>query len=150
MKKVLTNSQEETIELASKLGNHLKLGSVILLDGDLGTGKTTFTKGMGKSLGVRQNISSPSFTIMKSYSFNEDNILNHLDLYRLDGIGADFDLEDYIDDVKSITIIEWPFKVSSLLPKEYLLIKITYVNEFTREFEFIPVGKTYEDLIDKI
>ena len=150
MKQIFTETESKTIELAEIIGKHLFMGSVVLLDGDLGAGKTTFAKGIAKSLGVRKNISSPSFTIMKSYKINDENILNHLDLYRLDGIGEDFDLTDYIDDEKSIVIIEWPFKVTSLLPKEYLLIKIEYIDEITRRFEFFPIGKRYEILIDKL
>ena len=117
----ITNNQEETILLGNKIGKLLKKGDVILLDGDLGAGKTTFTKGIGEALNIKRTINSPTFTIMKMY--NGDINLYHMDLYRLDGLGMDFDLEEYIFG-DGISVIEWPNQAIDLLPDQYLLIEI--------------------------
>ena len=97
MKTFTTLNADETIELGKRIGSILKAGDVVLLDGDLSAGKTTLTKGIGNSLGVKRVINSPTFTIVKEYSGNVK--LYHLDLYRLDGLNNDFDLEEYIETV---------------------------------------------------
>ena len=140
---LFTKNEVETINLGLKLGNILKCPSTILLEGDLGAGKTTFTKGIGKALGVEKTINSPTFTIMKCYKGKYP--LYHLDLYRLNGVNQEFDLEEYID--SGIAVIEWPHQADELLPEEYLRIIITIEND-KRKFEFIPVGKKYEDLME--
>ena len=139
----ITHNQEETKEVGHKLAALLPNGSVVLLKGDLGAGKTTFTKGIGKALGVEKTINSPTFTIMKCYKGKYP--LYHLDLYRLDGVNQEFDLEEYID--SGIAVIEWPHQADELLPNEYLRIIITIEDE-RRKFEFIPVGKKYEELLE--
>ena len=145
-----TNKVEETLKLAKKLGNLINKGSVILLDGDLGAGKTTFTKGLAEALGIKKNISSPTFTILKTYFINENYTFNHLDLYRLDNALSDFDLKEYIDDRLSTTVIEWPFNVADFLPNEYLLITIKYIDETKREFIFEPIGEYYERVVSQL
>ncbi|MGI6782504.1 MAG: tRNA (adenosine(37)-N6)-threonylcarbamoyltransferase complex ATPase subunit type 1 TsaE [Acholeplasmataceae bacterium] len=144
MKQVLTNSAQETIKLGSKIGENIKSPVVILLDGNLAAGKTTFTQGLAKGLGLPQIVNSPSYTIMKHYPGNKFD-LYHLDLYRLDNIGEDFDLEEYLDD--GVVVIEWPFRVKELLPKEYLLIEINKTGENNREFKFTPRGIKYEEVL---
>ncbi len=89
MKKFITTSAEETINLGKKIGQILNIRDVVLLDGDLSAGKTTLTKGIGEALGVKKVINSPTFTIVKEYNGNVK--LYHLDLYRLDGLNNDFD-----------------------------------------------------------
>lgn len=116
------NNPEETIMLGEKLGNVLENGDVVLLLGDLSAGKTTFTKGIGKALGVTRIINSPTFTIVKSYKGTKAT-LYHLDLYRLDGLNNDFDLYEYIE-TDGVCVIEWPYQVEELLPKEYILVNI--------------------------
>ena len=140
---IFTNEEAQSIELGYKLGLLLECPSTILLEGDLGAGKTTFTKGIGKALEVTKTINSPTFTIMKCYKGKYP--LYHLDLYRLDGVNQEFDLEEYID--SGIAVIEWPHQADELLPKEYLRIIIT-INDDVRKFEFIPVGEKYEKLLE--
>ena len=113
MKSFITNNPNETIELGKRIGKLLKASDVVLLDGDLSAGKTTLTKGIGEAIGVKKVINSPTFTIVKEY--NGDIKLYHLDLYRLDGINNDFDLEEYIES-DGIAVIEWPNQVSELIP----------------------------------
>ncbi len=146
MKVKETKNYEETIYLGHQLGLLLKPGMTILIDGELAAGKTTFTKGVGLALGIKDNINSPTFTILKRYLLDETK-LYHLDLYRLDNEGMDFDLEDYINS-DGITIIEWPFNVKSILPNEYLLIEIEIVSEEERKFTFSAKGKKYQEVVN--
>lgn len=144
MEKVIyTNDYNETINLGEKIGNLLHPGDVILLDGDLGAGKTTFTKGIGKALGISRVINSPTFTIVKEYEGKYK--LYHLDLYRLDGVGEDFDLEEYFND-DSICVCEWPFQAEYILPNEYLMININRIDDNKRKITIISNGR-YDKLV---
>ena len=144
MSQVITRNYEETIEYGYKIGKLLETGDCILLAGDLGAGKTTFTKGIGKALGVTRVINSPTFTIVKEYHGDLD--LYHLDLYRLDGLGNDFDLEEYFSK-DGVVVCEWPDNVSEIIPDEYLLIEIFRREEDARLFKLTPHGKRYEKLV---
>ena len=144
MSQVITRNFEETIEYGYKIGKLLEDGDCILLAGDLGAGKTTFTKGIGKALGVKRVINSPTFTIVKEYHGDLD--LYHLDLYRLDGLGNDFDLEEYFSR-DGVVVCEWPDNVSEIIPDEYLLIEIFRREEDSRLFKLTPHGKRYEKLV---
>jgi tRNA threonylcarbamoyladenosine biosynthesis protein TsaE len=137
-----TYSSVETELVGYELGLLLKDEAriVILLDGDLGTGKTTLTKGLARAIGITKNVNSPSFTIMKKYTTPDGmSTLHHLDLYRLEGAGSDFDLEEYIDGTGMI-VIEWPFKVTEFMPKDYLYIHIKTVNETERVITIDCIG----------
>lgn len=144
MLEIISKNFNETIELGEKLGHLLKANDVILLAGDLGAGKTTFTKGIGKALGVTRVINSPTFTIVKEYHGNLD--LYHLDLYRLDGLGLDFDLEEYFSN-DGVCVVEWPNNVSEILPNEYLLIELFRTIDDERIIKFSPKGLRYEELV---
>ena len=132
MKKYNTGEAKETIELGKRIGSLLNPGDVVLLTGDLSAGKTTITKGIGEALGVTRIINSPTFTIVKSYTGKCK--LYHLDLYRLDGLNNDFDLEEYIES-DGVCVIEWPYQVSEILPSEYLKIDLRRLGEFDRVIE---------------
>ncbi len=141
MKKIITNSSEETILLAESIAKHFKGGEVIFLSGDLGAGKTTFTKGIGRALGVKRVINSPTFTIVKEY--NSDLTLYHMDLYRLENLN-DFEIEEYFND-NSVCVCEWPKELDFV--KEYLEINIFNIDEGSREFNLIPHGTKYETIL---
>lgn len=146
---MLLKNREETIELGKKIGKLLQKNDVILLKGDLGAGKTTFVKGIALALGVKGVVNSPTFTIVKEYKGTKLN-LYHLDLYRLNGIGNDFDLEEYYY-LDGVTCVEWPLQVEELIPEEYLEITIKYVDLDQREIVLKEVGPRYEGrFIDKI
>ena len=142
MKVKKTFSAVETEQVGYELGLLLKDEPriVILLDGDIGTGKTTLTKGLARAIGIKKNVNSPSFTIMKKYA-TEDGLksLYHLDLYRLEGVGNDFDLEEYIDG-SGMIVIEWPFQVSEFMPKDYLYIKMMVTGVDQREIQIECIG----------
>ena len=113
---------------------------VILLDGMMGSGKTTLTQGIARGLGIEQIVNSPTYTIMKKYeSKDRRKTLYHLDLYRLSDVGSDFDLEEYIDG-QGLVVVEWPFQVEEFLPNDYLIIKIKELSENKREFILDCVG----------
>ena len=147
LKSYKTNSAEETIELGKKIGNLLNPSDVLLLTGDLSAGKTTLTKGIGISLGVTKIINSPTFTIVKEYRGKCP--LYHLDLYRLDGLNNDFDLEEFIEG-DGVCVIEWPYQVEEILPKEYLEINLKRLSEFERSIEVKANGSRYEEVLKKL
>ncbi|MBO5542392.1 MAG: tRNA (adenosine(37)-N6)-threonylcarbamoyltransferase complex ATPase subunit type 1 TsaE [Acholeplasmatales bacterium] len=142
MKTFKTSNANETISLGEKIGNLLKASDTVLLVGDLSCGKTTITKGIGKALGVTKIINSPTFTIVKEYKGSRCD-LHHLDLYRLDGINNDFDLEEHIEG-NNVCVIEWPYQVEELLPNEYLLIEMKRIDEFNREINITGIGRYKE------
>ena len=139
MKTFKTSNANETILLGEKIGNLLNASDTVLLVGDLSCGKTTITKGIGKALGVTKIINSPTFTIVKEYKGSRCD-LHHLDLYRLDGINNDFDLEEHIEG-NNVCVIEWPYQVEELLPNEYLLIDMKRIDEFNREINVKGIGR---------
>ena len=144
MKEFITQNAMETIEYGFKIGSLLTSGDTLLLAGDLGAGKTTFTKGIGKALGITRVINSPTFTIVKEY--HGDLTLYHLDLYRLDGLGDDFDLLEYFN-ADGVTVCEWPYNVSEIIPDEYLMVEIFRTEGDGRRIKLTPHGKRYEKLV---
>lgn len=142
MKTKLTASAEETYRVGFELGLLLKDEPhvVVLLDGEMGSGKTTLTQGIAKGYGIENIVNSPTFTIMKKYQTKDRmHSFYHLDLYRLDDVGNDFDLEEYIDGT-GMVVIEWPFQVSELMPKDHLLIKINKIDDTHRQLILTCVG----------
>lgn len=98
MKEIQIHSLEETQMLAQRLAQVLPRPSLITLSGDLGAGKTTFTKALGKALGVKGTINSPTFTILKSYEMDGGWMLHHVDAYRLEGITQELGIEECFDE----------------------------------------------------
>lgn len=147
IKTYVTKNNNETVAVGKIIGEHLKPGDVVLLQGDLSAGKTTFTKGIGEALEIKKIINSPTFTIVKTYQGKYP--LYHLDLYRLDGINEDFDLEEYIG-TDGIAVIEWPYQVSELLPEEYLLIEIKLLGMDNREILVSGIGENYEKIVGEL
>ena len=102
----IANSREETIAVAQAFAANLRGGDVVLLSGELGAGKTTFTKGIALALGVSEPITSPTFTIIKEYE-GRDLYLYHMDMYRLSGDLTELGLEDYLGNEKGVSVVEW-------------------------------------------
>ena len=96
-----TKSADETRELGAKIGKHSEAGMVILLDGDLGAGKTCLTQGIAKGLDISRSVTSPTFTIQKIY--HGRLLLNHIDAYRLEGIHQDLGFDEYLNDEKKVS-----------------------------------------------
>ena len=130
------SSSEDMISFGQELGNSLKGGEVIELIGDVGAGKTTFTKGLAKSLGITDEIQSPTFTISRVYEGAKNNLV-HYDFYRLNDAGImAIEMQDIIDDPNNITVIEWGEPVREVLPKKYITVKIKIISENIREVEW--------------
>ncbi|MFB5664336.1 tRNA (adenosine(37)-N6)-threonylcarbamoyltransferase complex ATPase subunit type 1 TsaE [Alteribacillus sp. HJP-4] len=137
-----TSSPEETIKLAEELGKKLSAGDVITLAGDLGAGKTHFTKGIAAALQVQRTLNSPTFTIMKQYEGTLP--LYHMDLYRLGEEEAEeLGLEEYFEGA-GICVIEWSEKLTELLPTQRLHIDIKREGDSSRLLEFCPHGERFD------
>ena len=148
MYKYTSRSEKETIELAENIESEKFPNMVICLEGDLGSGKTVFTKGFANSLGIEETITSPTFNIIKEYTTGELP-LYHMDVYRLDGKVDDLGIEEYYTK-KGITIIEWSDTITDYLPDKRLDIKIRVIDEDTRSITLIPHGRKYEEICEAV
>ena len=148
--KVVSYSEEETIELAQNIESEKFPNMVICLRGDLGSGKTVFTKGFAKALEVKEEVTSPTFNIIKEYTSGELPLF-HMDVYRLDGNVEDLGIEEYFTK-KGITIFEWADMIPDYLPEERLDIKIknSSEDEDKRIITIKPYGAAYEELCEAI
>ena len=128
--KTVLRSLEETKEFASSIGRRLKGGEVIELTGDVGSGKTTFTKGLAEGLGVEDDVQSPSFTISRFYKGRDGIELHHYDFYRLPDPGImRYDLAESTGDTKAVTVVEWAETVAEVLPAKHTIIRFDYDND---------------------
>ena len=151
MKNFVSKSESDTLGLARKLAPFLQSGDVVVLSGDLGSGKTKFTQGILEHFGLEDEISSPTFTIVNEHHQNGVNIY-HFDVYRLNGsdefyaIGGDEYLEH------GISVIEWGEQIEDVLPSEYLKISFEKdaQDENTRVLSFIPFGDRFENILYKL
>ncbi len=148
MKEIEVNTLEETKALAQRIADLLPRPSLITLSGDLGAGKTTFTKSLGKELGVKGTINSPTFTILKSYRMADGAPLHHIDAYRLEGIVQDLGFEECFDE--GVCVVEWPDYIEAALPKERLNIVIKQGLEEQRFFQLEGVGSAYEHIVEEL
>ena len=146
--KFTSRCEEDTMELAENIESEKFPGMVICLNGDLGSGKTMFVKGFASSLGISENITSPTFNIVKEYDGGEMK-LNHMDVYRIDDTDQSIDFQDYFNQ-DAVTIIEWAELIQDKLPDERLDITIKILNENTRVFVFKPYGQQYEDVVNSV
>ncbi|RDI37908.1 tRNA (adenosine(37)-N6)-threonylcarbamoyltransferase complex ATPase subunit type 1 TsaE [Falsibacillus pallidus] len=149
MKKFEMNlyNTEETQGFAENLGAKLWAGAVLLLEGDLGAGKTTFTKGLAKGLGVKRTVNSPTFTIIKEYQGNLP--LYHMDVYRVSDSDEDLGFDEYFEG-EGVTVVEWAHLIDSQLPSERLEISIFHRGDNERRIEVVPAGEQYERLCEEI
>lgn len=145
--KVTTRNEIETIELAQNFESEKFPNMVICLNGELGSGKTIFTKGIANALGIAETITSPTFTIIKEY--NGELPLYHMDVYRLDGNTEGIGIEEYFTK-GGVVIIEWADTIKDILPNERLDIKFKIVDENKRILILTPHGKIYEDLCEAV
>jgi len=136
---IISKSRDETIEIGAKFAKRLKRGDLVALIGELGSGKTVFTKGIAKGLGVKdvRYVNSPSFVIIKEYKGKVP--LYHFDLYRLDRAGEldSLSYDEYFYG-NGITVIEWADRIRDLLPTRYWEVKLSVVEENKRK---IVIGK---------
>lgn len=144
---IRTDSTEETWQFSKELAQKLQPGDVITLEGDLGAGKTTFTKGLAVGLDISRNVSSPTFTIIKEYQGRLP--LYHMDVYRLEDSYEDLGFDEYFEG-QGVTVVEWAHLIEEQLPNELLQIKITHGEENSRTLTITPKGKRYEMLCKEL
>ena len=145
--KITTHSEEETIEIAENFESEKFPNMIICLDGDLGSGKTIFTKGIAMALGIKENITSPTFTIVKEY--DGELPLYHMDVYRLDGNTDGVGIEEYFNK-GGVVVIEWANTIKDILPDERLDIKFKISGENSRTLIITPHGQKYEELCEAV
>ena len=139
MKKVIKiNSVDEIIALGKKIGELAFPNMVITMNGDLGAGKTTMTKGIALGLGIDKIVNSPTFTIMKIYDGRLT--LYHLDVYRINNAESDFELEEYFE-MDGLCVIEWANQIEELLPDNYMNINISDLGDNKRLLEISVIGE---------
>ena len=129
----ISNSREATEAFAAEYAKTLKAGDVVLLDGDMGAGKTAFAKGIAKGLGIQEEVTSPTYAYMNDY----DGVLFHYDCYRIESIAQaeQLGLADYFD-MGGICLIEWSQNIAELLPKRVKRVQIRKLGENEREIEY--------------
>ena len=147
--KFVSNSDLDTIELAQNIESERFDKMVICLYGDLGSGKTLFTKAFAKSMGIIDNITSPTFNIIKEYTGENDSKLFHMDVYRLNEVKEDLGIEEYFKK-KGVTIIEWADIIEDILPKKRLDITFKILDENKRRIKLVPHGEDYEDVCQRV
>jgi len=137
---VITNSAAETRELGKRLAEKLQAGDVILLEGDLGAGKSEFARGTAAGLGVQETVTSPSFTILNVYESGRLP-LYHFDWYRLESSEELYELgmDEYLGG-NGIALVEWPEQCPDAVPENCLRIRITATGENSRQIKAEPCG----------
>lgn len=137
-----TNGPEETREAGKRLAVRLKPGDVLLLVGEMGSGKTTFTQGVAAGLGINRGVNSPTFTLVKEHAGRLP--LYHMDLYRLETY-EDLGFEEYFEG-DGVSVVEWPEVLGESRPPENLTIRFT-VEEDRRHLQFTSNGSRYDALL---
>lgn len=129
-----TFSEDETLALCKKVASAITYPATIALHGELGAGKTVFSRGLCRELGVTENITSPTFPIVQEYLLG-DKAVNHMDLYRLSGDddALSFGIEDMLNDTQAVNLIEWPGRLTWLMPKDAHHITFKHINEDHRQ-----------------
>ncbi|MBQ1522708.1 MAG: tRNA (adenosine(37)-N6)-threonylcarbamoyltransferase complex ATPase subunit type 1 TsaE [Erysipelotrichaceae bacterium] len=144
---VVTKTRKETQDLAYRLGEIVEANTLITLSGDLGAGKTTFTQGLARGLGIDKKVTSPTFTIMKEYKGRLP--LYHIDAYRLENITQDLGFDEYIES-DGVCVIEWANFIEYVLPEELLNIEFTINDDDSRTLKFKAYGERYEEVIAEL
>lgn len=150
MESLTLTNRDATIDLGKKIGQQLTAGDVLVLDGDLGAGKTTFTKGLAAGLEIPDIIKSPTFTIIHEYQDGRLP-LYHMDAYRLENGGAeDLGLEEYFDG-DGVSVVEWAEFVEDELPTDFLAIHFKRTDDDnTRILEFEPHGQHFDQIVKSV
>ena len=143
----LSHSSEQTRRLGMRIGALLHTGDVVCLQGELGSGKTTFAQGLAAGWGSLDDVSSPTFILVNVYRHADGSQLFHLDTYRIESTmeAEDLDLDAMLN--AGPLVIEWPERMAGILPPERLWIKLEYVDDDCRQLTFLPTGKKYENLL---
>ncbi|MBP1044006.1 tRNA (adenosine(37)-N6)-threonylcarbamoyltransferase complex ATPase subunit type 1 TsaE [Vagococcus sp. BWB3-3] len=148
MKEIYLENELATQEMAEKIGAVLESGDCLVLTGELGAGKTTFTKGLARGLGIEQMVKSPTYTIVREYRKGRVPLF-HMDVYRLEEGAADLGLDEYFEG-DGVTIIEWGKLIEEELPTDYVELVLSYQAEVnSRQLKIYP-GPKGQDLLARI
>ncbi|MBQ6841357.1 MAG: tRNA (adenosine(37)-N6)-threonylcarbamoyltransferase complex ATPase subunit type 1 TsaE [Bacilli bacterium] len=146
--KYTSKNERDTMTLAQNFESEKFPNMVICLDGELGSGKTVFVKGFAKALGIEENITSPTFNLIKEYDSGELP-LYHMDVYRLEENDDSVGFSEYYNK-GGITIIEWSEIIKDKLPDERVEITFKFIDENTRVLNIVPYGTVYEELVESV
>ncbi|MEI8377582.1 MAG: tRNA (adenosine(37)-N6)-threonylcarbamoyltransferase complex ATPase subunit type 1 TsaE [bacterium] len=149
---IISKSIDDTDKIAQAIAESLSCGVLICMYGDIGAGKTTLTKSIGKYFGIKEKITSPSFVILNEYHSGKYS-LYHFDLYRLETEGLETildELQEYSTDENALTVVEWAEFSQNELLGDRLSLKIKYIEENQRVFVFEPFGEKPAALLEKI
>lgn len=149
-----SESEEETRRLGRHLGELLRPGDVVLLEGEFGVGKTVFAQGVAAGLGVHEYVTSPSFTLINEYRaprFGSGFCLYHVDLYRVENAGEmlDLGLLDYVGG-EGVCLVEWAERLRPLLPSDYLLVRLTTSGPTSRRIFLEAHGERHRALLSAL
>jgi tRNA threonylcarbamoyladenosine biosynthesis protein TsaE len=146
----VSNSLEQTVRLGVRMGELLEPGDILCLSGDLGAGKTSLARGIGRGWGTALRVTSPTFTIVNEYPRPRDGrILYHLDCYRLDSLAdvVTAGVEDILA-AEGVLMIEWPERVLDILPEDRVWIVMSYVSDTRRKLHIKAVGERSQAVLD--
>jgi tRNA threonylcarbamoyladenosine biosynthesis protein TsaE len=146
---LFSGSLDQTMQFGIRLGQLLARGDIVCLSGDLGAGKTAFTRGIGEGWGALEMVNSPTFVFVHEHHRQADDLrLYHIDCYRLGRLddAATIGLEDLLAG-DNIAVIEWPERIEAILPAERLWITLNPDGETERQLTFEPEGVRYEKLL---
>lgn len=145
--KYISRSEEDTIHLAQNIESEKFPNMVICLNGDLGTGKTLFTKAFADAMGIKEHVTSPTFNIVKEYTSGELP-LYHMDVYRLDGNVDGLGIEEYFEK-GGVVIIEWADTIEEYLPDERLDLTFIAAGENSRIIKIDAYSEVYENIAEE-
>jgi tRNA threonylcarbamoyladenosine biosynthesis protein TsaE len=148
----ISRSPEQTQRLGVRMGTLLEGGDIICLEGELGAGKTCFAQGVGSGWGAAEHLISPTYVLVREYLRpNDGTRLHHVDLYRVSGPedALTLGLEDFLGDIRSTCIIEWPETASALLPEGHLWITLEIIDGTRRRLQFSAVGDRHTRLLQQ-
>lgn len=134
-KTFISRCEADTEALAAKIASELPDGAVIALHGDLGAGKTVFSRGFARALGITEPVSSPTYTIIQEYKLPGGSYFYHLDLYRIANSASAlaFGTDEYLEEPGSYSLVEWPERIADILPPETIHINIRHLDDAERE-----------------
>ena len=132
----ISKSEQDTIDFAEKIASMVTPGSVIALYGNLGAGKTVFSRAFARAIGVQEAVSSPTYTIVQEYKLDgKFSYLYHLDLYRINNSrdALAFAVDEFLNDANSYALLEWPERIDDILPPHTIKIMIEHLEDGTRK-----------------
>jgi tRNA threonylcarbamoyladenosine biosynthesis protein TsaE len=150
MASIISKSPQETRELGRKLGQLLRPGDLLGLQGDLGAGKTTLTQGIAEGWGSADAVSSPTFVMVNLYRAKDGTPLYHMDAYRIESLpeAAQIGIDDML--AEGALILEWPERIEALLPKERIWMTLTHISENERQIEMIALGERSQKIFSDL